>query len=154
MQNHQRGKVHEGSSCCPGVREQLGGGQAVAPLPSLRTRLGGWMRGGGKGGLRPLHLPAWCVSSSSSGWFLSRERSPLPTASAGPCHLDLFSAGGVVGRTSVGNLLSFPGHGPSRPRVGKAALWSSLLSWTVFKWRDWAGVLLAGALGLCRLVDS
>lgn len=66
---------------------------------------------------RPASTPLACLVSlsSSSGWFLSRERSPLPAASAGPCHLDLFSAGSVVGRTSVGSLLSFPGHGPSRP---------------------------------------
>lgn len=99
----------------------------------------------GKG--RPASAPLVRLSSST-GWILSQERSPLPAAGAGACHLALFSVGGVVGRTSVGSLLSFPGRGPSGRRIGKAALRSSLLSWTILKWRDGAGVLLAGAVSV------
>lgn len=99
----------------------------------------------GKG--RPASAPLVRLSSST-GWILSQERSPLPAAGAGACHLALFSVGGVVGRTSVGSLLSFPGSGPSGRRIGKAALRSILLLWTILKWRDGAGVLLAGAVSV------
>ena len=100
-----------------------------------------------RGKERPASTPLVQLSSST-GWILSQQRSPFPVAGAGACHLDLSSAGGIMGRTSVGSLLSFPGRGPSGPQIGKAALWSSLLSWTILKWRDRAGVLLAGAVSV------
>lgn len=96
---------------------------------------------------RPASTPPVQLSSST-GWILSQQRSPLPAAGARACHLDLFSAEGIVGRTNVGSLLSFPGREPSGPHIGKAALWSSLLWWTILKWRDRAGVLLAGAVSV------